>query len=475
MFAGIFVISTLFFPIFSSKEPTSVLNENIQELVVPKLYTNGPLLGAQGHHKIPIEFNLDSSFINKPLSEWPFEIIEENGNIDLTKTIKEFADGTVINFNTYNKRNYKNIPIKEVPLKIYCSYVFDGNFTKIELDEIKTLAEHEQNFPGLDIYTGYKPYDFKKSISFEEAKKKEEAIYGKFKAKNPKILAFNCWSPDNNKESFLLKKINEILNQKSNKEEKQNSEIIDLSNNYQEVADSIKPEFKSDFVAEEILKVIEEKSELTLIGYSEGCFGLLESLIKVIKKSRDKGITEDLQKYLNICFIDPPTKEFFNRTKDLQSTFFWFVGWVADWVQWISGVSPDSKLSNRYFPIISDIFLWTFKQFWKFFLVPISNSNINLNKFKIKFGNDNMFNRTLFAKSRASEFENSLKEISTEDAKIMQRLVKVYLQNWRNKDLFKKISEVKIFNLNHSDILLKALEEYKNNKNEIKNKNKEEE
>jgi hypothetical protein len=262
------------------------------------------------------------------------------------------------------------------------------------------------------------------------------------------IFLFGGWSPillPENKKCFMLKKMEKIFREKSKSDgniEEKEPNIRNLTNNYKQEEDSAKPVFDSERVTKQILELLKEKRAVILIGYSEGAVSLFETLIKIIDSSKENELLKELPELLKVYFIDPPLKNFFTHAKDLDSLVLWSIGTTADWVQWISGVSSDAKLSDRKFPFLSDLFLWSFRQFWKSFLVPISQLPI---KWRLVFGQDAMFNRALFAKSRACEFEKVLSSLSKEDAELMKKMTTFYLQDWqkeKNGKIFEAVGKI---------------------------------
>ena len=278
------------------------------------------------------------------------------------------------------------------------------------------------------------------------------------------IILFSGWSPKVEKESFLIKKIQKLLEKSESnhntKEKKPN--IIDLTNNYKkQEKNSLKPVFDLESSMKQNLELLKQKKKVILIGYSEGNFNLLQTLLKIINNYKENGLIEELPNFLEVYFIDFPLENFFNHVISIHSFVFWLVGTTADWVQWISGVSCDSNLNDRKFPFFGNLFLWGFRQFWKFFLVPSTCSSM---KSGLVFGEDAMFNRTLFAKERAIENEKALNSVSEKDAKPMKEIITFYLQDWqkeKNRKTFESVGKIIDLpnnkKLNHLSIISPAL------------------
>ena len=286
------------------------------------------------------------------------------------------------------------------------------------------------------------------------------------------IFTFDGWSPklpSGNKISPIVRKIEKILEDKlksnDNAKEKNPNIIMDLTNNYKQEKDSLKkPMFDSESAMKQILELLKEKKKVILIAHSEGSFSLFETLIKIINSCKENKLIEEFPDLLKVYFIDPPLENFFTHVISLYSFISWLVGTTADWVQWISGISPDGKMKDRKFPfsVLTNFFLWSFRQFWKFFLVPITCSSM---KSGLVFGEDAMFSRTLFVKSRAIENEKALSSVSKENAELMKKIITFYLQDWqkeKNRKIFESVGKIVDLpnnkNIDHLNIIKPALE-----------------
>ena len=258
------------------------------------------------------------------------------------------------------------------------------------------------------------------------------------------IFIFSGWFPDPNvRES--KRTIHKDLAKMFFKDE-DSQKVFDFTDKYVDVKDHPMPKFDSSSVVEQILERLNNGEKIFLISYSEGTIALFQTLEELVNNCKEIGIEERFQENIKVYFIDPPSKDLF--TLNTSSLYFWFVGWVGDWVNWIAGISMKSKFSQRNFPFLSDIFLNSFRWFWKNFLIPI---------FYWQFGHDDKFYRAAFAKSRSYEFENKISSLDQSDADLMKKISTVYLQNWRNEKAFSKIASVMKMKEGHRSIKYKVL------------------
>ncbi|NDD92099.1 hypothetical protein EBZ37_08445, partial [bacterium] len=221
--------------------------------------------------------------------------------------------------------------------------------------------------------------------------------------------------------------------------------LVDVTNCYLESTENAFPRFNSKGVASRILESRARGERVILIGYSEGCLGLLQVLV-------DLAFVCSLE-FLSAHLIDPPSEDLFDRKK---SPRFWFVGFVAEWVQKAAGISEATLLADRSFPRLSDAFLWCFCQFWKYFLVPAANY-----RGSFRPGHADKFFRAVFAKTRALQVKQEILELDALTQQKIRFVTTVYLQCWRDEgwDLFRRIGTVKMLDLPHCRIRDEALKE----------------
>jgi hypothetical protein len=258
-----------------------------------------------------------------------------------------------------------------------------------------------------------------------------------------RIFLFDAWSGDSNRGiAYPRDTLKSAL--EANRVNV-NNVTEDVTNCYLESSEDAFPKFDARGVAAKILESRDRGERVILIGYSEGCLGLLQVLV-------DLALASSLD-FLSSHLIDPPSEDLFDRKK---SPRFWFVGFVADWVQKTAGLSEATSLADRRFPRLSDAFLWCFCQFWKYFLVPAANYQGSFRP-----GHADKFFRAVFAKTRALQMKRQILELDARTQQKIRLVTTVYLQSWREEgwDLFRRIGSVKMLELPHCRIRNEALKE----------------